>query len=461
MKKRESNPPLPPNTQDVDPEDSLASESINEEDSDRSSQLSDPRESDIDFIDNEGDEYDDEFDDEDYTDEEEDDASESSSLLSRSLSQYVNKDSVFYKQTHPPTQNETNDSSSSEDDSCKNIKFNIEVSPNNNEVEQQIRNDAEDGGNDEEDLVPVSNGGGGYASIDNTKSVLSAESSTKKPAPVAVTPGPSSTEKKKKKKRLVQPSILPMTMKLSKLKKARSAGGNLKTCGDNSAYGGLEPMHEETMKMYVDFQKKNEKKGRFKSIASELGRSKSSTSSSTSNKKLKKASSTSSPKKKASSTSSPTKKKKGSTTTRSEKDLVELKRLEKNARARAHRTKPKMLYLNGQQPTNTQATNYHDLCPHCRNPKPFCDELVYGEYCVARTCAYSRRHDYVSDSAITRVYRRAYTSASKFIIFRNRGQLIDEDERIPPRCMLDGSYIEALQANAWRSVLMNIERKMN
>ena len=69
---------------------------------------------------------------------------------------------------------------------------------------------------------------------------------------------------------------------------------------------------------------------------------------------------------------------------------------------------------------------------------------------------------------ITKKYKIAYTSTSKFINYKHTGKLDTCDERIPPVCMLEKLYIEAIQIKGmrdafhrWNSKMYNICSQLN
>ena len=101
-----------------------------------------------------------------------------------------------------------------------------------------------------------------------------------------------------------------------------------------------------------------------------------------------------------------------------------------------------------------------EICIHCKKQVDICDEKIYGEYCIARCFDYSDKHFYTSNEAVIKVYKRSYTSAARFIDYVNQGYLDKRDERTPPQCMLETSFVEALQINAWNERVGQWKKKM-
>lgn len=457
-------------------------------------------------------------DDDDESEDEDDDCSRSSSLLSQSLNNLIDPTCIMYQQLgvrHSTNQSINSDSSNCRSSDTDNITFQLD--PNAvNDVCQSIRNVAEEEPSTESpsqppppptprsmpprvqstpqqnchQLVTNCSNTGGFACADASKSVCVSQGQP-------VTPGTPTINKKRTRQSPSSSSVSPAR---------KSAPSSTKASKPPIAgYGDSGLLHEETLDfMLQKFKAENAGNSSFKSVvqvyrdnkkqqkmndfiqqppAIESKGSKNMVSTKSKKLRSKSTKNNSTPKK----PTKKTKKKRGKSK-RSDEDsddfectpeqqaaLVkkkedELKRLERNARNRAQRAKPKCFYAKYNLQPEQRHTNSHtrtkgqgqDLCPHCGNPVSFCDEVVYGEYCVARTCEYSSRHKFVSDDVITRVYRRAYNGASRFIIFRNQNVLLPGDqERIPPRCMLDNSYIDALQANSWKEHLDHMKKMMS
>ena len=102
-----------------------------------------------------------------------------------------------------------------------------------------------------------------------------------------------------------------------------------------------------------------------------------------------------------------------------------------------------------------------DKCKHCKKPLPACDEKVFGEYCIARVYDFCKKHFYVSIDDIARKYRIAYTGASKFVNYKQTGVLETCEEKIPPVCMLESSYIEAIEIKGMRDSFNGWDKKMH
>ena len=138
-----------------------------------------------------------------------------------------------------------------------------------------------------------------------------------------------------------------------------------------------------------------------------------------------------------------------------------LKKHEKKVKTKAQRSLPRRILQQVKLPPVAESVKNGEVCKHCLKPLPFCDEVVYGEYCIARVFDFCKKHFFVSVDDITKKYKIAYTSASKFINYKHTGKLDTCDERIPPVCMLEKSYIEAIQIKGMRDAFNGWNSKMN
>ena len=139
-----------------------------------------------------------------------------------------------------------------------------------------------------------------------------------------------------------------------------------------------------------------------------------------------------------------------------------LTKFEKKSVTKALKTLPgRDLEAQVDLPPISQSIQEMERCKHCHKPLKVCDEVVYGEYCIARVFDFCKKHFYVSTDDITKKYRSAYTSSSRFINYKHTGKLDTCDERIPPLCMLEKSYIEAIQIKGMRDAFNGWNNKMN
>ena len=139
-----------------------------------------------------------------------------------------------------------------------------------------------------------------------------------------------------------------------------------------------------------------------------------------------------------------------------------LTKFEKKSVTKALKTLPRRdLESHVDLPPISQSIQEMERCKHCHKPLKVCDEVVYGEYCIARVFDFCKKHFYVSTDDITKKYRSAYTSSSRFINYKQTGKLDTCDERIPPVCMLEKSYIEAIQIKGMRDAFNGWNNKMN